>query len=51
MEIREALKEEGYVFEYGHGDGEDHIEVSSSAKMALHFCGTLRPAMRLSVPG
>ena len=39
MGIREALREEGYVFEYDHGDGEDRIEVwiNKKAKMAVRI--------------
>ena len=39
MGIREALREEGYVFEYDHGDGEDRTEVwiNEKAKMAIRI--------------
>ena len=37
--IREALREEGYVFEYDHGNGEDRTEVwiNKEAKMAIRI--------------
>ena len=39
MGIREALREEGYVFEYDHGSGEDRTEVwiNQQAKMAVRI--------------
>ena len=39
MGIREALREEGYVFEYDHGDGEDRTEVwiNEEGKMAVRI--------------
>ncbi len=37
--IRETLREEGYVFEYDHGNGKDPIEVwiNKEAKMAVRI--------------
>ena len=39
MGIHEALKKEGYVFEYEHNHGEDRIEVwtNSDKQMAIRI--------------